>query len=533
YTKILRLSLRHKGSIIIVALSIFGLSLLTASTIRKEFLPAEDQSQFLVRIKTPRGSSLETTSKTFRIIEDWLNSRPEISGTFAIIGGLTGGQVNTGLIFTNMKPKGKRGEDPTLKHEISQGEFMALTRKRLNSIPGVRPVVQDLSARGFSSSRGFPIEFTIQGPNWQQLVKETNRITDDLKKTGTVTDVDMDYEGETPEIAIIPDRSAAERQGIPISSIADTISTAISGLRIAKYTSEGRRYDVRVKEIDPPNSSELSPTERLEKLYVRNNRGQIVPILGAVKVEERLAPINLTRLNRQRAITVFANVAAGQSQQKVLERVLQFGKTHLSPGYSIQLSGTAQTFQESFQSLLFAIVLGLAVAYMILATQFNSFTDPVTVMMALPFSLTGAFFALLLTHQSLNLYSMIGLILLMGIAKKNSILLIDFTNQVRDESKTSIQESLIKACPVRLRPILMTSIAQVVGALPAALAFGPGAESRKPMAIVVIGGVILSTALTLLVIPCVYSFLTPKERKHSDVDRILREEQSLSTKASG
>jgi HAE1 family hydrophobic/amphiphilic exporter-1 len=232
-----------------------------------------------------------------------------------------------------------------------------------------------------------------------------------------------------------------------------------------------------------------------------------------VRLVQRPAVQAISRINRERSITIFANVTKGQSQQHALDEAARIGKEVLPDGYHIALSGSSQTFKESFQSLIFALVLGLLVAYMVLASQFNSFIHPFTVLMALPFSASGAFIALLLAGQSMNIYSMIGLILLMGIVKKNSILLVDFTNQVREEKKLGVREALLEACPIRLRPILMTSMATIVGAVPAAIGIGPGAESRIPMAVAVIGGVLLSTLLTLYVVPCVYHVLSRVERR--------------------
>lgn len=219
--------------------------------------------------------------------------------------------------------------------------------------------------------------------------------------------------------------------------------------------------------------------------------------------------VEINRRERERAITIYANVKSGMSQQKALLAVEEIAKRILPPRYHIVLSGSSQTFTESFQSLILALILGLFVAYMVLASQFNSFSDPLVVLVALPFSVSGAFVALLLTHQSINVYSMIGLVLLMGIVKKNSILLVDFTNQVRARKDVlSAHQALLEACPVRLRPILMTSVASIAGAVPAALAIGPGAESRVPMAVAVIGGVVVSTLLTLYVVPAVYGLIS-------------------------
>ncbi|HAR41652.1 MAG TPA: AcrB/AcrD/AcrF family protein, partial [Bdellovibrionales bacterium] len=226
---------------------------------------------------------------------------------------------------------------------------------------------------------------------------------------------------------------------------------------------------------------------------------------SVVRLETQSTFESISRQNRQRTITVFSNVTQGKSQADALNSAEIIAKEVLPTGYSIVLSGSSETFRESFAGLLLVLVLGIVVSYMVLGSQFDSFVDPITVLMALPFSISGAFLALLIGGQSLNIYSLIGMILLMGIVKKNSILLVDFTNQIRRRKQTSVNEALLEACPIRLRPISMTSLATIAGAIPPALALGPGSETRVPMAIAVIGGIIVSTTLTLLVVPCVYS----------------------------
>jgi HAE1 family hydrophobic/amphiphilic exporter-1 len=225
-----------------------------------------------------------------------------------------------------------------------------------------------------------------------------------------------------------------------------------------------------------------------------------------VKIEQRPTLQAITRKDRERAITIFANVAPGVSQTDAIAAAQRAAREVLPEGYRAVLSGTSQTFKESFQSLFFAFGLGLLVAYMVLAAQFNAFSHPFTVLLALPFSISGALLMLFAFGQSLNVYSMLGLILLMGISKKNSILLVDFTNQIRARG-VERHEAVLQACPIRLRPILMTSTATIAGALPAALAVGPGAELQRPMAISLVGGIFVSTLLTLFVVPAAYSLL--------------------------
>jgi HAE1 family hydrophobic/amphiphilic exporter-1 len=250
----------------------------------------------------------------------------------------------------------------------------------------------------------------------------------------------------------------------------------------------------------------------LGKILVRNNRGELIPLSAVVKIDQGTALQSITRMDRERAVTLYANLAKGKTQAQAMAEVEKLTTQLLPEGYHMAVSGSAKTFKESFRSLLVALLLGIIVSYMILAAQFNSYIHPITVLIALPFSVSGAFIGLLIFGQSLNMYSFIGLILLMGIVKKNSILLVEMTNQVRRAGE-DVRNALQKACPIRLRPIIMTSVSTVVAAIPPALALGPGAETRVPMAIAVIGGVTVSTFLTLLVVPCVYLLFSRIQRE--------------------
>jgi HAE1 family hydrophobic/amphiphilic exporter-1 len=328
-----------------------------------------------------------------------------------------------------------------------------------------------------------------------------------------------------PELHVVPDRKKASDYGVSIASIAQTINAMIGGVLVGTYEKGGHRYDIRVKLED----AQGDPREKVKKLFVRNNRGELTSLANLVTMDVTQGMVAIWRSNRERSISVYANVKAGASQQDALNAVQTTAKRILPPAYHITFTGSSQTFSESIQSLILVMILGIFVAYMVLASQFNSFIDPLSVLMALPFSVSGAILALLVTHRSINVYSLIGLILLMGIVKKNSILLVDFTNQVRAKGEP-VRNALLTACPIRLRPILMTSVATIAGAVPAALVLGPGAETSNPMAIAVIGGVLFSTALTLYVVPCFYSVMTRFERrqKHAEVmEEAVKEEAEL------
>jgi multidrug efflux pump subunit AcrB len=381
---------------------------------------------------------------------------------------------------------------------------MDVTRRAMSTIPGARIVMQDFSQRGFSPGRGgsFPVEFNIRGRDWDELGRASRVIMERMRESGLVTDINSDYQVGMPEVQVVPDRNKAADLGISMSDIGETINSAIGGQRVGKFKDKGRRFDIRVRLLAPQRQR----PEDIGRLLVRTAGGGLVRLGDIVKIEQRPTLQAITRRDRERAITLTANVAPGVSQSDAIDRSMQLARESLPDGYRVVASGSARTFRESFESLFFAMILGLIVAYMVLASQFNAFTHPFTVLLALPFSVSGALVALLVGGQSLNVYSMLGLILLMGIAKKNSILLVDFTNQARAAGMER-HAALLHACPVRLRPILMTSTATIAGALPPALAIGPGAELQRPMALSIVGGMIVSTALTLFVVPAAYSLL--------------------------
>ncbi len=328
-----------------------------------------------------------------------------------------------------------------------------------------------------------------------------------MEASGLMTDIDTNYLLGMPEVQIEPDRQKAALYEVSVSAIAKTVNALIGGTRVGQYPKDGHRYDIRLQLV-----KQKRPVEEIKNLNISNNRSNLVPLSRVVNQNVRPSLQQISRINRQRAISIYANLKPGVSQQTALASIEASAKEILKPGYMIDQSGNSKTFKESFQGLLFALVLGLFVAYMVLASQFNSFLDPVTILMALPFSISGAFFALLITQQSLNIYSMIGILLLMGIVKKNSILLVEFANHLREAKMINAREALLEACPIRLRPIIMTSMATIAGAIPSATAVGAGAETMRPMAITLIGGVLLSTILTLIVVPAVYLAFDPARR---------------------
>jgi multidrug efflux pump len=504
YKAALAPALHHRALVVCGAAVFFALSLGLIFFLRSEFVPATDSSRFMARFQTPVGTSMDATDRAFRTAEAYLASRPEVDRYFGFIGGFGGGEVNTGNLMITMKDPGDRPRDPTTGRKLSMQEFMNVIRVALNAIPGVRAVMQDPSQAGFSPSRGggFPVELSVRGHDWDALARYAQEIEERMRRSGTVLDVDSDYQVGMPEVQIIPDRNRAADLGVSIADIGETLGVAIGGARVGKFKDKGRRFDIRARLLGQWRER----PEDIQRLLVRASNGSLVRMGDLVRIEQRPTLQAITRKDRERAITIFANVAPGVSQTDAIAAAQRTAREVLPEGYRATLSGTSQTFKESFQSLFFAFGLGLLVAYMVLAAQFNAFSHPFTVLLALPFSISGALLMLFAFGQSLNVYSMLGLILLMGIAKKNSILLVDFTNQIRARG-VERHEAVLQACPIRLRPILMTSTATIAGALPAALAVGPGAELQRPMAISLVGGILVSTLLTLFVVPAAYSLL--------------------------
>jgi multidrug efflux pump subunit AcrB len=449
----------------------------------------------MVNLETPVGSSVDYTDGMLRRCEEFFGNLPEIKAFFAAVG--AGGQergVNKAMMFVSMVPEEER--------KRSQQDIIGLARRELNRIPGMRVIPFDPSQSGFSAQRGFPIEFSVRGPSLEKLNEYSNAIMAKMREIPGIVDIDSDFEVGMPEVSVAPDRKRAADAGVDMAAIGRTVGALIGGIDVAKFKDRGKRYDVRLRLI----ADQRTAPDDIGKLYIRNNRGDLIPVRDVTRIEEHPSLQVISRRDRQRAITVFANLAPGKAQADALDQVQQIAQQILPEGYQAVFSGSSQAFKESFASLLFALFLGILIAYMVLGSQFNHFAHPFTVLMALPFSFTGAILALWITGNTLNIYSMIGLILLMGLVKKNSIILVDFTNQLRVEGK-SRDEALLAACPIRLRPILMTSISTIVGAIPACLALGPGAETRIPMGITVVGGIIFSTALTLFVVPAVYTLL--------------------------
>lgn len=505
YRKLLKIALDHRALVIITATGIFIFSLFITRFIGKEFVPPEDQSRFMVRLKAPIDYSVDEVDRLFKKAEDVIRSTPEVRTCF-YAQGLMMGQVNRGLMFISLKSKSER--------QRTQQQIMAEVRKKFRDIAGLEGSAEDVSLIG-GGVRNVPIQYSVRGTDLKAVESHAREIVSEFSKLPGIVDVDTSLETGKPEIRVFIDRDKAADLGVDIATVAEAANFLIGGeVDVTKFKDEakGRRYDVRAR-LTPEDRSN---PEDIGRLYVRSKDGRLVELSNIVRIQEGGGPSIINRVDRQRAVTVFANLEKKPLGQAKGELDSIAGKI-LPLGYSGAYKGMADVMGESFYYLLFAIVLGVILAYMVLASQFESFIHPVTVLLSMPLSFIGAFGALLLTGKTLNLFSFIGLILLMGLVKKNAILLVDYTNTLRSRGMER-KEAILTAGPIRLRPILMTTFAIVFGMMPIAIGIGEGAETRSPMAISTIGGLLTSLFLTLVVVPVVYDLfdeLQEKMRKRS------------------
>jgi HAE1 family hydrophobic/amphiphilic exporter-1 len=517
YKKALATALRNRWTVILGAMAFFVASLFIFKALHSELVPSQDMSTFVMSFKTPTGSSMDFTDAKMKQVEAFLKAQPAILGVYDGIGGAYGGQLNSAFAFVTMKEKGERPVDPKAGHPLSQSEQINICRTELSKIPDLQVFIQDISTRGFTSTKGFPVEVGVRGPDWDTLASSGLKLKQAMKDSGYMVDVDTDYQFGMPEVDVVPDRLRSSQRGVSVGSIAQEINAMVGGVFAGYYPRSGHEDQIEVR----LQADQRTQEDQIKDLYVRNNRGEVVPLTEVVHLNKTDALQQITRDQRQRTITLYANVAPGKSQDQALVKVKELAKQVLPSGYYLVFNAGSTAFTDSMRDLGIALLLGIVVAYMVLASQFNSFVDPLTVLVALPFSLSGALMALWVGHLSINLYSAIGIILLMGIVKKNSIMLVDFTNEVRSTKKDRpVEEALLEACPVRYRPILMTSVAVIAAAIPEAMSKGAGSETQVPMAAVLIGGVLVSTVLTLLVVPCFYAVASQFESKHEHEDRV-------------
>lgn len=506
YRIILIWALDYRKAMLVGAMVVFGFSIAIAIFgLGKELVPPEDQGNFLVRLEAPIDYSVDAVEKYFKRAEDLVKALPEVRSLYYYQG--YGGYANRGVMIVGLTPKAdRRRSQEDLKKEV---------RTKLKVIPGLKVSAEDLSMIG-GGQRQVPIQYSIRGLDLNASQKYAKQIVGELAKVPGIVDIDTSQEIGKPEYKIYVDRDRAADLDVDVATVAEAINLLVSGeLDIARYKDEirGKRYDIRVR-LNPQDRESI---DGLQRIHVRARDGKMVELSNIVKIQEGSGPSVINRVDRQRAVTIFASLEGkplGQAKQELDDIAARI----LPPDYLPKYQGMADTMAESFGYLLFALVLGIIMAYMILASQFESFIHPVTVLLSMPLSFIGAFGALYITGRTINIYSLIGLILLMGLVKKNAILLVDYTNVSRERGM-SRREAILHAGPVRMRPILMTTFAMVFGMMPVALGVGEGAETRAPMGIAVIGGLLTSLILTLVVVPAAYDIFDDWQEKFKNRKR--------------
>ena len=501
YRAVIRWVLGHRWTVVGLAVLVVLSTPLYFRGLGGEFFPQEDEGSFMVIFRTPLGSSIEYSDGRLREIEKVLMAHDVISSIFAAIGGRDG-RVNQGVAYVHMKDRSER--------DIKQYEFVPIVRRELAQIPGVLAFPASFSIAG--SSRGESLNFALQGPDLAGVARFGNELRDALAAHPELGNVDLELDLDLPQIRLDVNRELAAELGLSARDIAEATNILAGGLNVAKYNDDpgdGERYDVRLKAAGNVNRSDLN------KIYLRSPDNRTVVRLDTVaQFSETLGPAVIERLDRQYSANFYVDPTVSMAEG--IDMIQSIATETLPPGYKIQMLGAAEEFGRTSSSMGFAFLLALALVYMVLASQFNSYRQPLIIMVAQPLAVVGGVAALNLMGQTLNLFSGTGLVLLIGLVAKNSILLVDITNQLRIQGK-SVDEALLEACPRRLRPILMTSLTIIGAMMVPAFGMGAAVELSAPLATAVVGGMISSTLLTLIVVPAVYSLV-----ESSEVSRVPR-----------
>jgi multidrug efflux pump len=495
YEGILKRVVRFPVFVLLGALGLVALAFLVFTRLPRELVPVEDRSAAFGIVLAPEGATLEYTDGYMRNLETILMERPERQGLFTATGlGFNGpGRVTNGFLFFLLKDRDER--------EKSQQEIVQELFPQTFSIPGVLAFLVNPPSLGgsFSSS---PVEYVLEADTYEELGGAVGTMMGKANELGYFVNLDSDLRLNKPELDITIDRERAAGLGVSVTEIGTTLETLLGGRVVTEFKRGSKQYDVIVQ---------LRPGQRatpdvINEVYVRGDTG-IVQLANVVKVRETVAPKELNHYNRVRSATISANLPPGVALGKALDDLDRIRAENLPPSIRREFSGQSREFRESSESLYLLFILSVVFIYLVLAAQFESFIDPLTILFAVPLAVVGALVALWLFGQSLNIYSQIGLILLVGLVTKNSILIVEFANQLRRRGNET-REAVVEAARIRLRPILMTSLATVFGVLPIALGLGAGGEARAPLGIAVVGGMVLSTFLTLLLVPSVYLVLS-------------------------
>ncbi|MFI5148278.1 MAG: efflux RND transporter permease subunit [Bacteroidia bacterium] len=474
-----------------------------------ELAPLDDRSWLRVAVTAPEGASYEYMDnfmdRLTALVNDSVREKVQcISVTAPNFAG--SGSVNSGMMRVVLSTPDKR--------KRSQQQIAALMRRETKGYPEAKTFIieeQTISVGG-GAKNSLPVQYVLEAQNFDKLKQFLPKFLDEAYKEktfGGVVDVNLKF--NKPELDVTINRDKAKDLGVSVQDIAQTLQLAYSGDRFAYFNRNGKQYQV-IGQMDRANRDE--PLD-LKSLYVRNANGDLIQLDNVTNVREESSPPQLYHFNRYMSATVSAGLAPGKTIGDGVDAMNRIAKKTLDDSFSTELTGSSRDFAESSSNIFFALMLALILIYLVLAAQFESFIDPLIIMFTVPLAFAGAFLSLWYFNQTLNIFSEIGMIMLVGLVTKNGILIVEFANQLREKGLSKM-EAIIEASTSRLRPILMTSLATALGALPIALALGAGAKSRMSMGTVVIGGLLFSLALTLFVIPAIYSFLSRDKKKEDE-----------------
>ncbi len=486
YRKSLAVAIHHRLLVVSAGVASVLLAVFVFTRLEREFLPPEDRGAIVTFLVAPEGSSLEYTQGYQLQVDEILARVPEIESYFSITGFFGG--VNNGIVFARLSDWGDR--------ERSVDEVLAEIRPQLFAIPGLFAFASAPAAIGFGS----PVNYVVRHPDFDSLAVAMDRMTARARQIPGLLNVDTNLRVNKPELTVSYERDRAEDAGVAIADVSNALQALLGGQRVSTFTRENKLYDVIVQ---------LEPTERatpgdMSGIYVRGRQGTLVSLDAVARVDEGIGPRQLNHFDRVPSFTLTAALQPGLTLGQAIDSLNAAAAEVLPPGSTTALAGESRELEESGNALYFAFILALVVVYMVLAAQFESLVHPFTVLLAVPLAVTGALVTLLAAGSTLNLFSQIGMILLIGIVTKNSILLVEYANQLKGRGLDSV-EAMLEAGRIRLRPILMTSVATIFALMPIALGLGAGAASRRPLGYAVVGGLVFSTVLTLYLVPAVYT----------------------------
>lgn len=469
-----------------------------------ELSPYEDRGRLRGSATAPEGSTFEYTAAYMDELQELVEREVEGLKGVITITSPGNGSANSGVLIVMLEDAQKR--------EKSQQEILDELMPKAQALPGARTFISQEVSIG-DRRAGLPVQFVIQSPNFDKLKEIVPKFLEEARKDPTFSFVDVDLKFNKPELRINIDRQKAQDLGVSVLDVAQTLQLGLSGQRFGYFIMNGKQYQV-IGQIERQNRSE--PVD-VRSLYVRNREGRMIQLDNIITLEEQTTPPTLYRYNRFISATISAGLAKGQTIGTGIEAMQGVADRVLDDTYTTALAGPSKDFVESSSSLVFAFTLALILIYLVLAAQFESFIDPLIIMFTVPLALAGAVLSLWYYEQTLNIFSQIGIIMLIGLVAKNGILIVEFANQRKEQGLTRL-EAIKESAVARFRPILMTSLSTILGVLPIALALGAGSESRVSMGIAVVGGLIFSTFLTLFVIPAIYSYMSSKTANKKTVE---------------